>query len=841
MLYDFQKDAALAIISKLEKFNGCILADSVGLGKTFTALSVIKYYTNRNKSVLVLCPKKLAGNWLTYKDNYKNNPIYADRLHYDVLYHTDLSRESGQTNGVDLERLNWGNYDLIVIDESHNFRNGLGTHANTHENRYAKLMERVIREGVKTKVLMLSATPVNNKFADLKNQLALAYEGNPNLINSKLNTRKPIDEIFKQAQRAFNDWEKLEANERTTDALQKKLDPDFFKLLDNVTIARSRKHIETYYDIGKVGKFPKRIKPLSLRPGITDQPNAVSTKELYELVAKLSLCVYTPSNYIFESKKYKYLKDSNDYFTFGREYGIRRLMAINLLKRLESSVHSFRLTLTRILEFVQTTIGEIETFKKCGHANISEPDSTNDDLDIEDSETDYFSVGRKVKIDLADLDYKTWERELERDAAIFCELLQKLELVTPERDLKLQKLLELLDGKIRNPINEGNKKVLIFSAFADTAEYLYEHVSEYIKRKHDLNCAVITGALEGHSTIKGLKNSINNVLSCFSPISKDRETLMPGKRYDIDVLIATDCISEGQNLQDCDYVINYDIHWNPVRIIQRFGRIDRIGSHNKLIQLVNFWPDIELDDYIKLKSRVEQRMKLAILAGTGTSADNIINSERKFEDLDECTDDSSDLEYRKQQLKHLQEEVSSLEDVSTGISIMDLGLNEFRIDLIEYLKTHDGLANAPKGMHAVVAADETHPKGAIFILKNINNSVNADNRNHIHPFYMVYVANDGTIACDYLAPKKLLDIVRKLCREHTNPIRELCETFNRETSDGKNMKQISALLDSAIMSIAKCKDESDIDSLFGEGGTTALNSKISGLDDFELVCFLAVR
>lgn len=832
MLYDFQRDAVLAIINKLEKYNGCILADSVGLGKTFTALAVVKYYENRNKSVLVLCPKKLAENWNTYKDNYVNNPIAADRLNYDVLFHTDLSRDGGMSNGLDLSRLNWGNYDLIVIDESHNFRNGIGTHSNTQENRYQKLMEKVIRAGVKTKVLMLSATPVNNRFVDLKNQLAIAYEGNAENLDERLNTTKSLEDIFKQAQKAFNAWSKLDSEQRTTDALLRTLDFDFFELLDSVTIARSRKHIEKYYDMKEIGKFPERLKPISLRPCLTDLNNAINYNEIYDQLMQLTLCVYTPSNYIFPSKLQKY-KDlthnkGENLTQTGRERGIQRLMSINLLKRLESSVNSFQLTLTRIKELIEGTIDAINRFEKYGSADISMYEAARDDWDIDDENTEFFTVGKKVKIELADMDWKSWRKELQQDADVLELLTLMVADITPEHDTKLQELLRLLDEKITNPINPDNKKVLIFSAFSDTAEYLYDHVSRYIKDKYGLDTAVITGSIDGRTTIKGFQATLNNVLTCFSPVSKDRDVLMPNSRNEIDILIATDCISEGQNLQDCDYLINYDIHWNPVRIIQRFGRIDRIGSRNKVIQLVNFWPDLTLDDYINLKSRVETRMKITVMTSTGD--DDLINPEEK-----------GDLEYRKAQLKRLQEEVVDIEDMSDGISIMDLGLNEFRLDLLDYMKRNGDLDKKPRGLHAVVPATEELPEGVIFVLKNINDSVNVDNRNRIHPFYMVYIGTDGEIICDYLNPKKLLDDVRLLCRGKSRPIPEVYERFNRETDDGRNMADMSELLSEAINSIIDVKEESDIDSLFSAGGTSALLSAVSGLDDFELICFLVVK
>lgn len=832
MLYDFQRDAVLAIINKLEKYNGCILADSVGLGKTFTALAVIKYYENRNKSVLVLCPKKLAANWNTYRDNYVNNPIAVDRLNYDVLFHTDLSRNGGTSNGLDLDRLNWGNYDLIVIDESHNFRNGeggAGTHKSDGENRYQVLMRKVIRAGVKTKVLMLSATPVNNRFYDLRNQLALAYEGNADVMDQRLNTTKSIDEIFRQAQRAFNAWSELKPEQRTTDALLRTLDFDFFEVLDSVTIARSRKHIERYYDTSEIGKFPERLKPISLRPNLTDLNQAIDYNQIYELLSSLTLCIYTPSDYIFPSKLDKYMDRGKANLTMqGREFGIQRLMSINLLKRLESSVFSFNLTLKRIWQLIHTTIEGIDHYEKYGNADIPMYEAGESDFDMEDSNTDFFSVGKKTKIDLEDMDYKSWRKALQQDADNLELLILMVADITPEHDTKLQTLFRLLDDKMAHPINPGNKKVIIFTAFSDTAGYLYEHVSEYMKNRYGLDTAVITGAIDGKTTAKGLKPTLNNVLTCFSPISKDKAVLLPNNPTEIDVLIATDCISEGQNLQDCDYLINYDIHWNPVHIIQRFGRIDRIGSRNAYIQLVNFWPNMTLDDYINLKSRVETRMKITVMTATGD--DDLINPEEK-----------GDLEYRKQQLKRLQEEVVDLEDMSTGISIMDLGLNEFRLDLLAYIKNHGDLEKTPRGLHAVVPKTEGCPEGVIFVLKNVNNSVNIDNQNRIHPFYMVYISTEGEIVCDYLNPKGLLDDVRLLCRGKSEPIKALCAQFNRETDDGRNMSEMSELLSMAIDSIIDAKADNDIDSLFKSGGTSALMSAVSGLDDFELICFFVVK
>lgn len=838
LLFNYQKDAALAIINKLEKFNGCILADSVGLGKTFTALAVIKYYENRNKNVLVLCPKKLTNNWNTYKDNYVNNPIAADRLRYDVLYHTDLNRTRGKSNGLDLDRLNWGNYDLVVIDESHNFRNGskLTGKEDEKENRYLKLLNKVIRSGVKTKVLMLSATPVNNRFRDLKNQIALAYEGHTDIVDGKMNISRSLDEVFSNAQRAFTTWSDWPPEKRTTANLLKMLDFDFFEVLDSVTIARSRKHIQKYYDTSAIGSFPQRLKPISKQPPLTSLKSAINYNEIYEQLMLLTLTIYTPSHFILPSKIEKYAELFEDnkvnvgFTQANREQGIRRLTAINLMKRMESSVYSFNLTLGRILDLIRTTIKTIDEYDRHSSVKLDMTDISNlEDYDPEDQNGDeLFSFGKKVKIDIADMDYITWRRTLQEDADVLELLTLMVGDITPEFDCKLQELLRMLKDKVEHPINEGNRKVIIFTAFADTADYLYQNVAPYMKKQFHMDTAMVTGSIDGKTTVPKLPNDLNTVLTCFSPISKDKRLLLPNDDTNIDILIATDCISEGQNLQDCDYLINYDIHWNPVRIIQRFGRIDRIGSRNKVIQLVNFWPDVTLDEYIDLKSKVETRMKIVNMTATGD--DNIISDEEK-----------TDLEYRKQQLQKLKEEVVDIEDMSTGISIMDLGLNEFRLDLLEYVKTHPDIEKTPFGLHAVAPAAIDAKPGVIFVLKNRSNSVNIDNQNRLHPFYMVYIGDDGTVLCDHLSPKELLDKMRFLCKGKDKPISDLCRQFNAQTRDGKDMRKYSDLLGQAIASIIEVKEESDIDAFLGGGQISFTSEMMKGLDDFELICFLVIR
>jgi SNF2 family DNA or RNA helicase len=699
-------------------------------------------------------------------------------------------------------------------------------------------MNKIIRAGVRTKVLMLSATPVNNRFNDLKNQLQLAYEGESARLDALLNTESSVDDIFRKAQRSYNEWSRLPKEERTTKQLLSMLSFDFFTLLDSVTIARSRKHIEQYYDTADIGKFPTRLKPISRRPPLTDLNTAINYNEIFEQLQQLNLAVYTPSAFILDSRKDKYGIDTEDEITAtghrlsieDREKGIRRLMSIQMLKRLESSVNSFRLTVQRIAAYIDEMLKRIDNHMAQTEVDnymiATEPAA---DWDIEDADNDIIIGRRKNKILLADLDYMSWRTFLQKDADNLKLLLLMLADITPEHDSKLQQLIADLRDKFANPINEGNKKVIIFTAFSDTAEYLYKNLAPAILEKHGLHTALVSGDVEARSTLKlREKLDFNKVLTLFSPVSKEKSAIYPKLDAEIDVLIGTDCISEGQNLQDCDYLINYDIHWNPVRIIQRFGRIDRIGSRNAVIQLVNYWPDMTLDEYINLKERVEARMKASVLTATG---DGNPLSENEKDDLD----------YRRQQLKRLQEEVVDIEEMNTGVSIMDLGLNEFRLDLLEYINQGHDIEHTPFGLHAVVKAKDGTTPGVVFVLKNRNGGINIDHKKQLHPFYMVYISDEGEVVVNHLAPKDLLDRLRMLCKGVDTPDKILCRAFNKEPRDGRNMKRYSELLGEAINSIINVKQESDIDSFLGGVQGSLFAEPITGLDDFELICFLVIK
>lgn len=842
MLYDFQKEAVYGIINKLNRHNGCILADSVGLGKTFTALGVIKYFEKRNLRVLVLCPKKLSENWNRYRFNYKDNILKDDKFEYDVLFHTDLTRDKGDSNGMDLSKIQWDIYNLIVIDESHNFRNN--NKRKDKETRYSSLMNKVINEGTNTKVLMLSATPVNNRFSDLKNQLAFAYGREVNIIDEKI-SEKPIDYIIRDAQTIFNEWSKLPKEERTTEELLNKLSYnfDFFKLLDSVTIARSRKHIKKYYNMDEIGSFPHRLPPINKNPEITNLENFMTIEEISNNLTNLKLCYYSPFEYIKDDRITYYANKYDTYIKHGRltfsqadrEKSLKVLMRINLLKRLESSIYSFRKTLKDMKSKIEERINDIEKFERYGIKKVIDEqiiDEENIDIDIDlnnldDLTEEDFIVGEKIQVNLGDINISEWKRDLLYDLNIFNELYTEMLKVNPDNDTKLKELLYLIDNKVNNPINENNRKVIVFSAFADTIDYLYDSLNGILLNNYHLNVAKITGKNDNKCTLN-IDKDFNNLLTNFSPKSRYRNIINPNETTEIDILFATDCISEGQNLQDCDYLINYDIHWNPVRIIQRFGRIDRIGSENDYIQLVNFWPNMNLDDYINLRRRVEDKMLISDLTATGD--DNLL------------TNESSDIEFRTNQLKKMRDEVIDLEDINTGVSITDLGLNDFRMDLVEYVKKNGNLDKVPNGLHSVVYgnADIGVRKGVIYVLKNINSEINIDNMNQLHPFYLVYIGDDGTILSNHLSVKRTLDVLRGLSKGNSIPIKDAYNLFNEETDDGKNMIKYSNLLNKSIESIINLKGERDLNSLFKSGGTSMLINEIKGLDDFELITFMVV-
>lgn len=865
-LYKFQKDGVLGAIDKLEKHNGCIIADSVGLGKTFEALAVIKYYELRNDRVLVLCPKKLRDNWTVYTINDKRNLLATDRFSYDVLNHTDLSRTKGFSGEINLETLNWGNYDLIVIDESHNFRNN--PNKAEGKTRYERLLDDIIRSGVKTKVLMLSATPVNNKMNDLKNQVTFITEGKEDAFRNV--GIKSIDATLRRAQTLFNKWLKEPVEERKAENLLDIMSFDYFKLLDVVTIARSRKHIEKYYGTADIGKFPKRLPPKNVYADIDVADEFPPLKEVNKTIRRLSLAGYSPLKFVRSGLKTDYARRYDKAVGGGkgvfkqvdREESLIHLMRVNLLKRMESSIHSFTLTATKLANQVENLLAKIDAHESdiqndsVFELNIEEIE----DIELNAPELEPYMLGNKTKVLIQDMDLIRFRQELEADRVLLESIVNDAKQVTAARDAKLEQLKQVIKAKIAAPLNPNNKKVIIFTAFADTAQYLYAHLAEWAQRELGIHSALITGGgtnktnySESASGGKKESTDLNNLLTAFSPISKERNKVAPDAVGEIDLLIATDCISEGQNLQDCDTLINYDIHWNPVRIIQRFGRVDRLGSKNTQIQLINFWPNMELDEYINLEARVSGRMVLLDISATGE--ENVI---------DENTTEMNDLEYRRKQLQQLKEMVIDMEDMAAGISITDLTLNDFRMDLSDYINSganHRGktdqekeqnirkLKQAPIGLYSVVPLDESLKseginQGVIFCLKNIRQgkeAVQVDGNYPLAPYFLVYVSDEADkprVKLNFTQSKKVLDLLKRQAFLHNEVDDDCVALINTKTKNGRNLEHYQHLLALAVDSIAGKSEEKGVESLFTKGGTVLTATSSQGIEDFAVVAYL---
>ncbi|WP_417746710.1 helicase-related protein [Rosistilla oblonga] len=838
-LYKFQRDGAVGAIDKLERFGGCILADSVGLGKTFEALAVIKYFELRNDRVLVLVPKRLRDNWTLYKANDKRNILSSDRFNYDVLNHTDLSRDRGLSGDIDLAHVNWGNYDLVVIDESHNFRNKKTPRAGG-ETRYDRLMRRIIREGVKTRVLMLSATPVNNRMTDLRNQIAFATEGQDEALAD--HGIESIQATTRNAQKQFNRWLQLEDGERKPLALMEMLGFDYFSLLDLLTIARSRKHIEKYYGTSETGRFPERLKPINIKSDVDVSGQLSSIRDINSEIRRLNLAAYAPLRYVLLSKQEAYdekystqIRGGESFFRqVDREESLVHLLRVNVLKRMESSVASFSLTLGRQLADVERTLARIER-----HAAEQDNDSFEEldiaDIDLDDPAVESLLVGRKIKVLLQDVDLIRWKQDLVEDRNRLATMHSIAQEIDATRDAKLQDLKQVIATKVRQPINGDNCKILIFTAFADTANYLFNSISGWARETLGIESALVTGSGRNQTTVPGMHRDLASVLTAFAPLAKERPEELAGEG-EIELLFATDCISEGQNLQDCDFLINYDIHWNPVRIIQRFGRIDRIGSPNQCIQLVNFWPNMELEEYINLEQRVSGRMVLLDISATGE--ENLIEQQ--------SGNQMNDLEYRRKQLLKLQDAVIDMEDLSSGLSIADLTLSDFRIDLAEFARDHrELLEQLPWGTFAVTYNTEeaaSIPPGTIFCLRAVGESATKaiEPGYPLAPHYLVHVGEDGSTVLPFTQARQVLDSMRRLTIGRDLPDSSAIRRFDALTRRGADMSSVQAQLSSAVTSIVGKSAQRAVESLFTPGGTHAGKGDFAGIEDFEVVAFLVV-
>ncbi len=847
-LFEFQKDGVKSAINKINTHNGCIIADSVGLGKTFEALAVIKYFELLNYRVLVLCPKRLRENWTVYQaqNNSELNPFIADRFNYTVLSHTDLSRDSGVSGDVNLETLNWGNYDLVVIDESHNFRNNTNSKRDDEGNiirksRYERLLEDILKAGIKTKVLLLSATPVNNHLKDLRNQLYLLTEGQDNAFADSLGIAS-LKETLKSAQTSFTKWAKKQKNRKTSDLLDE-LGSGFFKLLDELTIARSRQHIQEHYQatIDEMGGFPERLKPISISPKIDTQKRFPSYDKINDEISEYQLSLFNPAKYVLLEYQYLYGKDKWGFSQGDREHFLIGMMKVNFLKRLESSVSAFAKTMENTIRKIEDLQSRLEAFlqlQKTPEANPEEILATVEDWEEEEPQ-EIGLVGKELKYQLAHLELDAWLQDLERDKDQLLGLYNSAAAVTVERDSKLAELKQLINKKIQHPttnkLGESNRKILVFTAFADTADYLYQSLKDWVQSELKLHIALVTGDKSRNKTTFG-KTEFNQMLANFSPVSKKRSRIssMP-QTGEIDILIATDCISEGQNLQDCDYLINYDIHWNPVRLIQRFGRIDRIGSINSTVQMVNFWPTEDLNKYIDLKNRVEARMALVDI--TATQEDNLLAN------IEEIVED--DLKYRDKQLLRLREEVLDLEEFTESVSLTDFSLNDFRVELSKYIESHRRLLEeAPLGLYAVVPTKPDAPitPGVIFCLRQ-KTAPKQDTVNPLQPYFLVYVGDSGRVRYTFARPKQILEIYRDLCARRTAPLEELCRLFDRDTEDGcTQMEDYNRLVRAAVRSIDQTFKQRSLSQLQSSRSAMLFNREEQATEtsEFELITWLIV-
>ena len=849
-LFDFQKDGVKGAIHKINAHNGCILADSVGLGKTYSALAVIKYYELRNHRVLVLCPKKLRDNWTVFlaQNNSELNPFLRDRFNYTVMSHTDLSRESGRVDGIDLSAINWSNFDLVVIDESHNFRNNTKGKRDEDGNivkksRYERLMDDVIKSGIKTKVLLLSATPVNNDLSDLRNQIMFVTEGKDNAFDAAL-AIKSVKETLTTAQKTFMEWARRTGDRDSRD-LMDRLPSAFFTLLDELTIARSRKHIKKYYrtSLETIGHFPKRKKPVSIFSEIDLKGRFMPYDRLNDEILKYELALFRPSKYV--RQPYEGLYNEGRVANFSqanREKFLIGMIKVNFLKRLESSVHAFAITMERTvakIEALENRLRQYQDHKKKADSVLQADLFAINDEDDEDL-SQAFQVGSKLKYDLDHLNVDDWLRDLSTDKQQLALLADSAMAVDVERDAKLTELKKLIEHKVRHPTTnmdgEQNRKVIVFCAFADTANYLYECLEHWARNTLSVHIALVSGGTRPNRTTFG-KAEFSQILTNFSPRAKKRSKMksMP-QDMEIDILIGTDCISEGQNLQDCDYLINYDIHWNPVRIIQRFGRVDRIGSLNHDIQLVNFWPTEDLNKYINLKNRVEARMALVDIAAT--AEDNVLK------DIEELIQD--DLRYRDKQLIRLQEEVLDLEDFNESVALNEFTLDDFRLELLSYIEgNRQKLEEAPLGLYAVAPPHQHYSviqPGVIYCLKQVHGSAGSEAVNALQPYYLVYIRKNGEVRYNFTAPKQILDIFRAVSQGKSEPYRILCDLFDTQTNDGNDMSSFSTLLESAVAAITAQTDKKNASNLFsGRGGKLIDGGNMpKSASDFDLVTWLVI-
>ena len=662
----------------------------------------------------------------------------------------------------------------------------------------------------------------------------------------------------------FTKWAKTPFNNRKAYDLFASIGGDFFKLLDGLSVARSRQQITKYYaeEMKQLGGFPRRAAPRAIHAPIDLEQRFLSFEQLDAEISSLRLALYHPSSFLRDDLPKNLRAEYEDkifsgFTQQGRERILISMMKVNFLKRLESSVDSFRLTLQRTIgkiDELETRIHEFEARAR----STPEYETTSMSLDEgedPDFEDDEFSVGSRRRILFAHLKLPEWLEAITYDRTQLQFLLSKTNAVTPARDGKLCAIRSLIEEKVNSPTvdldGQENRKVLVFTAFADTARYLYEHLSTWAQDSLNIHTGLVCGD-GGNSASLGLTD-YDDILTNFSPRSKrraDQVAHFGEQRYEIDLLIATDCISEGQNLQDCDLVVNYDIHWNPVRIIQRFGRVDRIGTRNRTVRLVNCWPVADLDNYLGVKVRVESRMALVDLAATQT--DNLLDPNQ----LEELA--REDLLFRDRQLQRLKEEVLGLDEIEDSVSLTDFSLDEFRLDLLRYLEANRSeLEEAGEGLYAIVPASEnSSPRalpGAIFCLRHRKNHIaNVDTSNQpeetskvnpLAPYYLIYIHDDGNVRFGFVQPKETMRLFRELAAGEATALEKLCELFDRRTDDGSRMDNYDRLIQKSLASIERTFTRRIAATLLSSRAAilpTSQETPTANSDDFDLVSWLLV-
>jgi len=822
-LYGFQKKGVLSLIRMLQKYNGAILADAVGLGKTWSALAVMKFFQQQGREILLLCPKKLEINWKRYR-KHQDSKFEKDQLDFFVRFHTDLNeaRVEKYDDRADKYFTN-DKPKLIVIDESHNLRNN-------KSNRYKFLMESILQPNEDIKVLMLSATPINNSLNDIRNQFNLMVQGNVYGYEESLGV-KNIDYSFRRAQKAFNEWRSSPAP--IISDFIKELPANFFTITDNLTVARTRKMIE-----GQEASlvFPKKEKPINLFVTPHELGNFETFEELFNQFPPM-LSGYQPSFYLDESAETQnVLQDEKQ-----RDRFLVKMLYILMVKRLESSWFSFYSTVGKIKDHHQNALDKIKAFQENKkNESISEEDFSL--FEDDDLEADYeeFTLGKKRKISIEDIDaagnLDNYKFDLKKDIDALDNLYSNLikfekkiekETIQPNNlksvDNKLEVLIQQINKKRASGKNDGNQKMVIFTVYRDTANYLFKE----LKARGFDKLAMVSGSGSLVSDTDEESKLFEPILERFAPFTKlyrekewDFESFTSStldyknwiewvaenhpKTYNklqnpIDIIIATDALSEGQNLQDADMVVNYDIHWNPVRIIQRMGRIDRLGSPNKTISGINFWPSKNINIYLNLQGRIEQRMAAMKLAG----AEVDINFSDSFREM--AHDENLDQQMTNRMLRQMEVTFDDL-DGEESFGFDDLSLENYRQDLWdEFNKDKEKYQRMPKGVYSGYKGDKNicSQDGIIALMGYPHRPTKAKSHEY-KVFELIYINQKGEQVL--LNQKEVLDAITY----HKDKDRFVPEAIDRgyEEAIEKLVNSLKVYLDNQAIETAEQEDGS---------------------------------